>query len=280
VMHQLMYKALFELSADRAEFVSRLFSKPRPPGLAVDATVQEIWGAYWNVERNAGLWARNLAAVRERLTRTHGFGLSEDDLRSVEYVYGAFYELGPNITYSGYRQTGGGGTTYAQITSEIDASGVGRSFLASEANYRVIRDLHMKNLIVPVVADFGGPTGIRAVGRYLTERNATVTAFYTSNVESYLFRESGAADRFYANIASLPLDSTSTFIRPGLSGGGGGMQTIMGADGRPVVISPRPGQVMASSELCPILAFLRAHAEGRIQSYAEARLCRGVSRGP
>ena len=30
---QLMYKALFELSADRAEFVSRLFTKPRPAGL-------------------------------------------------------------------------------------------------------------------------------------------------------------------------------------------------------------------------------------------------------
>src|SRR6185437_652320 len=29
----LMYKALFELSGDRAEFVSRLFSKPRPDGL-------------------------------------------------------------------------------------------------------------------------------------------------------------------------------------------------------------------------------------------------------
>src|SRR5262249_1631898 len=29
----LMYKALLELSADRAEFVSRLFSKPRPEGL-------------------------------------------------------------------------------------------------------------------------------------------------------------------------------------------------------------------------------------------------------
>ena len=31
-MH-LMYKALFELSADRAEFVSRLFTKPRPASL-------------------------------------------------------------------------------------------------------------------------------------------------------------------------------------------------------------------------------------------------------
>src|SRR5687768_13805759 len=30
---QLMYKALFELAADRADFVSKLFAKPRPEGL-------------------------------------------------------------------------------------------------------------------------------------------------------------------------------------------------------------------------------------------------------
>ena len=32
LLQHLMYKAIFELSADRAEFVSRLFSKPRPAG--------------------------------------------------------------------------------------------------------------------------------------------------------------------------------------------------------------------------------------------------------
>src|SRR5262249_22009063 len=34
----LMYKALFDLSADRAEFVSRLFSRPRPKGLDAAST--------------------------------------------------------------------------------------------------------------------------------------------------------------------------------------------------------------------------------------------------
>ena len=33
LIEQLLYKALIELSADRAEFVSRLFSKKRPAGL-------------------------------------------------------------------------------------------------------------------------------------------------------------------------------------------------------------------------------------------------------
>ncbi len=39
-MHtQLMYKALFELSADRADFVSMLFSRKRPEGLTASSTV-------------------------------------------------------------------------------------------------------------------------------------------------------------------------------------------------------------------------------------------------
>src|SRR5437867_10455807 len=46
---QLMYKALFELSADRGEFVSRLFAKKRPNGLTAKSTAQEIFTAYWDV---------------------------------------------------------------------------------------------------------------------------------------------------------------------------------------------------------------------------------------
>src|SRR3989454_8841015 len=46
---QLMYKALFELSKDRAEFVSRLFSKPQPDGLGADSTALQIFGAYSKV---------------------------------------------------------------------------------------------------------------------------------------------------------------------------------------------------------------------------------------
>jgi hypothetical protein len=41
----------------------------------------------------------------------------------------------------------------------------------------------------------------------------TVTAFYVSNVEQYLFRDPGASERFYASVSSLPIDTTSRFIR-------------------------------------------------------------------
>src|SRR5690242_10332083 len=42
---QLMYKALFELSKDRVEFVSRLFSRKRHDGLGPQSTVREIFAA-------------------------------------------------------------------------------------------------------------------------------------------------------------------------------------------------------------------------------------------
>jgi hypothetical protein len=43
---QLMYKALFELAADRVDFVSMLFAKPRPSGLGPKSTVVDIFSAF------------------------------------------------------------------------------------------------------------------------------------------------------------------------------------------------------------------------------------------
>ena len=45
----MFYKALFELSKDRAAFVSMLFSKKRPDGLTTKSTAQEIFSAFADV---------------------------------------------------------------------------------------------------------------------------------------------------------------------------------------------------------------------------------------
>src|SRR5580765_6800885 len=42
----LLYKALFEMSADRADFIGRLFSRKRPAGLTVRSTAPELLNAY------------------------------------------------------------------------------------------------------------------------------------------------------------------------------------------------------------------------------------------
>jgi hypothetical protein len=218
---QLMYKALFELSADRAEFVSRLFSKKRPEGLERNASAAEIFAAFKGVESSDALYKENLKAIDDQLLTKHHFALSDGDVQGVEYVYHAFFNFGPQLNYS---STGGFGgryqPSYADLMAGTDEAGNTRSFLANEENFNVLKALETKNLMVPVVGNFAGPKAIRAVGEYLKSRGATVSAFYLSNVEQYLYQDR-IWTNFCRNVATLPLDPTSTFIRSVRGGGFG-----------------------------------------------------------
>jgi hypothetical protein len=230
---QLMYKALFEMSKDRAEFVSKLFCRPRPAGLTTQSTAKAIFAAYAGVARDEQLYTDNLVAIQNHLTSKHGFALSSGDLSGIEYVYQMFCRFGPDINYNSSAGGFGGGTnrvTYSELMTATDENGLARSFLATEENFSFMKDLETKNLVIPVVGNFGGNKAIRAVGKYLKDINATVSAFYLSNVEQYLYQD-GIWTNFCANVATLPLDSTSTFIRSvrgGRFGNGIGLNSDLG----------------------------------------------------
>jgi hypothetical protein len=209
----LMYKALFELSSDRVDFVSRLFSMKRPAGLDRHSSVHNIFAAYADARlRSAELYKQNAAAIRQFFTRKGSVELSQEDLKGVEDIYRAFYTDGLDIHYEVTPGSAGSFPTYAELMVAVDDASVPRSYLASEDSFAVVKDLHSRNMIVPVVGNFGGPKAIRAVGKYLRARGAVVAAFYVSNVEQYLLRE-GGLDEFCASAATLPLDESSTFIR-------------------------------------------------------------------
>jgi len=199
---QLMYKALFELAKDRAEFVSMLFSKPRPAGLTADTSVTDLFAAFGTSESSEALYRQNLNAIADRLTKHHALPLPPDDREAIERVYRVFFERGFAIRFS---------PTYADLMTATDGAGMFRSYLASESNFAILRALESQNLVVPVVGDFAGPKAIRRVGAYLKAHGATVGAFYLSNVEQYL--QDGKWAVFCRNVATLPLDASSTFIR-------------------------------------------------------------------
>lgn len=214
----LMYKALFELSSDRADFVSRLFSKKRPDDLRADATVTQLFDAFADVDSSQALYDRNWKAIQAQLTGKHGFPLSEEDLRGIEYVYHAFFTFGPAIHYSSTDGVGPGyRPTYADLMMATDGVGAAHSFLSSEDAFGLVKGLENHNLLVPVVGDFAGSRAIRAVAGYLRRKQTTVQAFYLSNVEQYL-RLERVWGAFCGNAARLPIDETSTFIRAGHGG--------------------------------------------------------------
>ena len=223
MLELMMYKAVFELCPDRADFLSMLFSRRRPEGLTEKASAEQLFRAYLPVSRDETLYLKNIKAVQNLLVQKHQFGLSLNDLQNIQYVFSVFANDGPYLDYSsGALGTApnGGMPNYSELMIATDARGEQRGFLASEANYRFVRDMEMKNLIVPVVGDFAGPKSIRAIGQYLKDHDATVTAFYLSNVEQYLYSD-GKLPAFFENAATLPMDASSTFIRTfGPNGGG------------------------------------------------------------
>lgn len=249
VVQHLMYKAIFEMAGDRADFVSLLFGKPRPSGLTRDTPIQQVWDSFWSVGSDSSYAAANLRRVVGWLVDKHGFQLTEEELTQLRRVFWAFFWYGPTITTRG-APGGGSSVTFAELTGYTsDESGQPRSFLASADDYDFVRGLHLRNLVVPVSGDFAGPKAVRSIGDYLRTRGAVVRAFYVSNVEQYLFQD-GKAAAFYDNVARLPVDEESVFIRP---------------------YSLRRGG--ADEALCPVLPFLAAVNRGLVASNADALAC-------
>jgi hypothetical protein len=208
----LMYKALFELSRDRADFVSRLLSRPRPDGLTSKSSAAEIFMTFAGVDPSERMLNGTLAEMRHQLATVRRLPLTGDDLMRIEAIFRVFYLAGTKIQYSPYGSFGGTTQpTYGELMAATDEAGESRSFLANDALFDVMKDLEGRNLVVPLVGDFAGPKTIRSIGDYARARGATIAAFYVSNVEEYL--QPAQRTAFCGNVASLPLTAASTFIR-------------------------------------------------------------------
>jgi len=269
MVEHLMYKALFETSADRADFLSKLFSRPRPAGLDTGSSAQQLFDAYNRAAPDSALFRKNLAAIKDFLAKTRGFALGDSDSKSLDYIYSAFYGGGPQINYNyspgggggggGFGGFGGGMPNYTSLQTATDTAGKNWGYLATEGTFRWLKDFESRNLLVPVVGDFAGAKAIRTVGKYLKEHNAVVSAMYCSNVEQYLFRQNDDWSRFYGNVATLPLDANSSFIRS-ISGGMRGVAP-QGNYGR---YGGRLANVTSS-----MLETVKGFNEGKIQTYGD-----------
>ena len=208
----LLYKALFEIASTRADFVSLLFSRLRPASLPAGASVEQIFTAYAGVPPSPALFTLNAALIRDRLLQVHGFPLEASDLEWIDRAYRAFFTDGPEIQFWGSRSVDPGTIrpSYRRLMTAPDFTGQRRSFLASEEDFQAVKALEVRNLIVPVIGDFGGADAIRRVGDYVRARGGTVRAFYGSNVGVYLTNDQ--TRQFCRNLAGLPASSNAWFI--------------------------------------------------------------------
>ena len=206
----LMYKALFELvDRSRRLRVAPLFppaARDLPAGVGVD----EMFSRYDTVAASAEQYKETVALVRARLVTTRSLPLAAADLDWIETTLGVFFTSGPGIDYYGSNTVNAVRPSYRQLMTARDFSGVSQGFLATEEGFRFVKDLHTRNLIVPVVGDFGGPSAMRRVGDYVRGHGDVINAIYGSNVGAYLTSQQTRA--FCRNLESLPAASPSWFI--------------------------------------------------------------------
>jgi len=253
LLQLLMYKALMELSANRTEFAAKLFGRKTPAGVHADASADAILAAVHNQPADRAVYDATLKSIRAHLIDTHHFPISDVQWSSLERIYATFFAYGPGITYQNGNSGRGGNQypTYWDMQVTDDAQGKNHAYMASDEQFQTIKRMEEANLIVPVVGNFGGAKAIRAVGTWVREHGGTVTTFYTSNVEQYLFQDNIWRE-YYKNVATLPLDETSTFIRSAFNMGGFGGGS---------------GGLRSAQLTCGIQELLAAFTAGRINSY-------------
>jgi len=257
VIQHLMYKAIFHHSPTRAQFLSLLLSRPIPKEkiAAVEATPADLVAFFDAAPADEKAYTANLALIRKTIVEDFQYPLTASDVGRLEYVYKTFRTEGLEIAFriDSFGDPGRGGYFPAlkDLILQTDLNGKLGNFLAIKDDYEFVRALHRKNMILLVVGDFGGTKALAAVADYLKKNSYTVTAFYTSNVEQYLF-ESGVFEAFVNNVRKFPITDKSLFIRS--------------ASGRFAHPARLPGHRSATL-LQKMTVFLKDFEDGRYQNH-------------
>lgn len=215
LLQHLFYKALFAQARNRVEYLCLLFGKPVPENLAAwdGRSIQELVTYLDAAPARRELFEANWKALRERAEQT-GLKLSPTDLATMQSIHQAFFDAGLSLKFtSRNRAPRYYYPTYRDLLLEKDLTGRQGNYLAREDDFRYLKSLEERNLVIPVVGNLAGDQALKAIGKYLRERGETVSAFYTSNVEFYLMRGGDDFDRFAQNVAALPRDGRSALIR-------------------------------------------------------------------
>jgi hypothetical protein len=211
MLEHLWFKALFEMAANRVEYLSLLISR-EPPRLKPNASFEETLIAIRGASTSEKLFQKNLAAIKSILDK-YKLRLSSEDLSKIEYVYRTFWMEGLDLRFSSIGR--GNAMMYPSLEEmllETDREGHFQNYLSSEELFQRLKKLEVENRLIPIVGDFAGSHAFKAVGAFLKANGLQLSTFYTSNVEFYLFDRPGWP-RYISNLRALPLADNAIFIR-------------------------------------------------------------------
>ena len=217
LLHHLLLKSLFQLSHNRIEYLSLMFARPIPakPKEWNKKPLKDLVEYIDRTPSDPKLYEKYRAEIKP-LINSFGFNLTEREQEALEKIHRAFYQSGMETRYvirDRPMPSNRYFPSYRSILLETDLNNEQRNYLATEDSYQVLKKMQDENRIIPVTGDLSGEHAVKEIGKYLKETGEKVSAFYVSNVEFYLWRQSGSFDRFVSNLKSLPIDEKSVIIR-------------------------------------------------------------------
>jgi hypothetical protein len=215
----LLFKALFAEARTRAEYLCLLTGRRFPVGTErwKSATIGEIVA---HVDESAH-WPEDMDALRQRVeARLAAFGvpLSLGDLDTIRRFHRVFVTEGLNLVYSGQQASerrAYPASDYPNLRELLTAQAPdGRqwNYLASEDDFAFLKEMQARDAIVPIVGDVSGPRALKSIAASIAERGERVSAFYISNVETYL-EQKMVMGQFLDNLSRLPHGTESVMIR-------------------------------------------------------------------
>ena len=219
MLQHLLYKALFDMSRNRTEYLALLFARPVPKELASwdRRGIDQIVTYMDSVLPRRALFDSVSVLVGKRAA-SYGIPLDARDLETIARIHGRFAASGLDLQYESLnRPSRRNYPTYRDLILERDLDGNQANYFVSEDDFQFLKSLHAKNLIVPVVGNLAGNHALRAIGRDIAARGERVSVLYVSNVEFYLMRE-GAFEPFAESVKTLPRNERSVIIRSYFNG--------------------------------------------------------------
>ncbi|MCA9736622.1 MAG: hypothetical protein KC645_03275 [Gemmatimonadetes bacterium] len=259
LIQHLLFKALFGMARNRLEYLALLYARPLPDDLAAwdERPLPELIA--WIDEHPAG--PQDGAAVRARVAeqvRSFGVPLDGESLATLDRFQREFITSGLDLRFRSYgRRPRFFYPTHRDLLLERDLDGAPASYLVEERDFQWLKALQEENRVIPVVGNLAGRQALRAIGAEVRRLGLEITAFYTSNVEFYLWSDGSFVD-FAETMATLPLAEDGLLIRSYF--GGGGIDDP--------VLNPVAGYYSVQL-LQPFRAFAEAARDGGFRGYRD-----------
>jgi hypothetical protein len=218
----LFFKALFQRSRNRLEYLLLWMGRPVPPDVAAwsDSSIEALV-ARVDSSRPDSSGAASVTDSLLALIESYGVPISSADRLTLRRFHAAFMATGLDMRYSSIgRAPRPYYPTLRRLILERDLEGNQANYLASREAWEYVKWMQAQNRVIPVVGDLAGPRALAAIGREIAARGEVISAFYVSNVEMYLWRD-GGFDRYAQSLTALPRNARSVIVRSVFSGGFG-----------------------------------------------------------